>query len=206
MSKIIITNDFISVFEELTSELGAANVRLFGAERFGLDEAKAAVNEAYIAENSLKTIVLHGEFYGIEAQNALLKILEEPPRNIDFVVVANSKSALLATIHSRLSCEIRRFKKERSELWTLEFATLDLKGVVEFVRKFEKKEEITKGQLLNLLKTIVEEALASGIFSFCESDYFYFAKLNKLCANNVRPTAILTPLLLLLLRRKNELF
>ena len=38
------------------------------------------------------------------AQNALLKILEEPPKYVVFILTTNSKSALLSTVLSRSVC------------------------------------------------------------------------------------------------------
>ena len=51
-----------------------------------MENAKEIINEAYIAEIREKIIVIIAHKFGIDPQNALLKILEEPPRNIVFVL------------------------------------------------------------------------------------------------------------------------
>ena len=48
--------------------------------------------EAYIAEIKPKILILGAKGYRVEAQNSLLKILEEPPRNIVFVLIAPTKT------------------------------------------------------------------------------------------------------------------
>ncbi len=69
---------------------------------FKTEQAKEVIKEANISTNSLKYIILIAQKYEIQAQNSLLKILEEPPKNIVFVVVTNLKTALIPTILSRL--------------------------------------------------------------------------------------------------------
>jgi DNA polymerase-3 subunit delta' len=44
----------------------------------------------------------------LQAQNALLKILEEPPKGVVFILIASSKGELLPTILSR--CQVLEFK------------------------------------------------------------------------------------------------
>ena len=51
--------------------------------------------------------ILNSEKMTVEAQNALLKTLEEPPKYAIIILVTNNKEALLDTIKSR--CEILKF-------------------------------------------------------------------------------------------------
>ncbi len=46
-------------------------------------------------------LVLEAQFMNVQAQNALLKILEEPAAHVHFILTAESKAALLETIRSR---------------------------------------------------------------------------------------------------------
>lgn len=55
-------------------------------------------------------IVLEADKLSVPAQNALLKILEEPPSNTIIILTAYSQFALLPTIVSR--CQIIRFQQE----------------------------------------------------------------------------------------------
>ena len=51
---------------------------------FGVDWKKSqkAIKEAYISAHNTKYILLCGDSFRVEAQNSLLKLLEEPPKNI----------------------------------------------------------------------------------------------------------------------------
>ncbi len=48
-------------------------------------------------------IIAKGEAMQDEAQNALLKILEEPPKNVMFIILCTSHSVLLGTVLSRVA-------------------------------------------------------------------------------------------------------
>lgn len=52
-------------------------------------------------------IIMNAEDMGIEASNALLKTLEEPPQNTILILTSSNKDALLPTIVSR--CQLIRF-------------------------------------------------------------------------------------------------
>ncbi|MFZ3009598.1 MAG: AAA family ATPase [Candidatus Microsaccharimonas sp.] len=61
-------------------------------------------------------IINYAEKMGIPAQNAFLKLLEEPSVNTHFILVANDPSKLLPTIHSRAQTfELRSITAEQSE-------------------------------------------------------------------------------------------
>lgn len=61
-------------------------------------------------------IINYAEKMGIPAQNAFLKLLEEPSVNTHFILVANDPSKLLPTIHSRAQTfELRSISIEQSE-------------------------------------------------------------------------------------------
>ncbi len=87
---------------------------LLGREETG-DEKKtksigvAAIRElqadAYIRPNDLERklyIISHAERMTEQAQNALLKILEEPPETVIFFLLCEKKNALLSTVRSRV--------------------------------------------------------------------------------------------------------
>ncbi len=63
-----------------------------------LDEAYLACNEA-----DCKVFILEDvDLFNVPSQNVLLKIVEEPPKNVVFVLTASSLSALLPTVRSRV--------------------------------------------------------------------------------------------------------
>ncbi|OCR94618.1 DNA polymerase III subunit delta' [Campylobacter fetus] len=201
-SKIIISNDFNSVKDELTRDVKPNFLRIFEYDNFLVDDAKEIINEAYIAEIEEKVIVIMAFKFGIEPQNALLKILEEPPKNSVFILVAPSKNSLLPTIRSRLMIENRKLNLQRAATG-LNLKKLELKDIYNFIEQsisLEKVDKLNKTSLLNLVKSIVCEAIDSGA-SFSAEDYRYFYKIYRLVDLNAKSTQVLTPLLLLIMQR-----
>ena len=76
-----------------------------GTEKTGVDDVRKIEDEAYLAPNEAdsKVFILEdADEYNAQSQNALLKIIEEPPRGVRFVLTASSSGALLPTVRSRV--------------------------------------------------------------------------------------------------------
>lgn len=77
------------------------------ANSFHVDTVRNIINDAYVQPNEAdyKIYILdNAHCMNQNAQNALLKILEEPPKYVVFILTTNSKSALLSTVLSRSVC------------------------------------------------------------------------------------------------------
>lgn len=77
------------------------------ARSFHIETIRSIRDGAYIFPNeaSRRVIILAGaQGMTEQAQNALLKILEEPPRHIFFILTCNNRFQLLDTIRSRTVC------------------------------------------------------------------------------------------------------
>ena len=75
-----------------------------GANSFHVDVIREVVKDAYVQPNEaeFKIYILgNADCMSISAQNALLKVLEEPPQYVVFILTAQSKSMLLETVISR---------------------------------------------------------------------------------------------------------
>lgn len=77
------------------------------ARSFHIDVIREIRENAYVLPNEAerRVIILTGA-QGLteQAQNALLKIIEEPPRHILFILTCENRAQLLPTIQSRLVC------------------------------------------------------------------------------------------------------
>lgn len=74
---------------------------------FGVDEVRNIINEVYKKpfEGEKKVIIIYeGNKLTIQAQNALLKTIEEPPEGVHIIILCESLELILDTIKSR--CEI----------------------------------------------------------------------------------------------------
>lgn len=73
--------------------------------QIGIDEVREITRQAFLrpATAAAKTLVIRSNFITHEAQNALLKLLEEPPADTTFLLVQPIDFQFLATIQSRLA-------------------------------------------------------------------------------------------------------
>ena len=98
-----------------------------GKKSIGVSLVRDIRAQAYIApqELSVRVFIIDGaHLLTTEAQNALLKILEEPPSGVYFFLLSENASALLATVRSRApvlkmqifeDAELAEYLKEHSE-------------------------------------------------------------------------------------------
>lgn len=165
IGELIITNDVFNEAQNLAAILRSEGklVRVFplGDEfqkgEFKIKHAREAIDESCIAESSLKTIILAGEKFNIEAQNALLKVLEEPPPNVKFILIAKHKSGILPTILSRLLVKNKR-KKAQILRFPLNVENLGFGEIMDFVENFgfQSKQEDSRILLASLLNAAKE--------------------------------------------------
>ncbi len=166
-------------------------------DEFQIAQAQMAIKEAYIATNEVKYLFLCGDSFRIEAQNSLLKILEEPPLNIVFIIVTKLKSTLLPTIYSRLPYKNFKTFEEKKES-SLDVRRLDLKDIYSFLKDNQK---ISKDEA----KIVVEEILIkvkNEKIELKEKELDIFSKSIKLLGLNSKPINVLTLLLLTLYNKK----
>ena len=75
-----------------------------GANAIHIDTVRGIRQDAYIRPNDGEYkvyLIPHAEDFSIGAANALLKVLEEPPRHAVFLLTAGNKNAVPETIRSR---------------------------------------------------------------------------------------------------------
>ena len=197
LNKIVITSDFENLKAKLETEFGVNNLRFFISDDFLLENAKEVIAEAYIAEKDEKILVIEAKSFRTEAQNALLKIIEEPPRNIKFIIVTQSKNLLLPTIRSRMLIENNLTKKPKMSV-ELNLKSLSLKELTSFIDQKiaeEQAQKFGKNELKELVGAIVTKAVDSG-YKFSGEEMEYLFSLIKLADRNAKSHASLTPLLL----------
>lgn len=168
-------------------------------DEFQILQAQQAIKEAYIATNETKYIFLCGETFRVEAQNALLKLLEEPPLNIIFIILVGSKNSLLPTIYSRLSYKYLKKPLIKADL-ELDLKKIDLREIYNFLKKNQK---VTKTEAINIVESTLLKINSQNIkLTQEELDIFY--KSIRLLELNSRPINILTYLFVSILERKNR--
>ena len=86
-------------------------------KNISVDQIRNLITDAYVKpfENQKKVYILrHGDDITPQAQNALLKILEEPPEYVVFIILTENVNSLLPTIRSR--CCYIKFSPVSDEL------------------------------------------------------------------------------------------
>lgn len=144
MSKIIITDDFEKAVKEINPDEAVIT------DEFKVEDVQRVKELAYIATRDKKTILIAAEKYNNISQNALLKLLEEPPANIDFILLTKSKYALLDTVKSRLIIQKKFYNIKEYKILDIEKLTND--KILEFL-----KEDMEKEDLKNFIYTVLEQ-------------------------------------------------
>jgi len=198
-STLYIVNDIKSSLDEILSSLPHHSFRVIqneedGKEEFQMAHAQKTIKEAYIATSTTKYIILCGDSFRMEAQNSLLKLLEEPPKNIVFLILTKSKNSILPTILSRVQLKYNRVQKEIAQ-FQLDLSKLTLKNVYEFIKK---NQRITKSELKEILESILFTAHTNNI-NLSQNQLEILSRSMKLNELNSRPINILTATLLHLL-------
>ncbi len=167
-------------------------------EKFKLEHAKAVLSEAYISESQTKYIILGASDLTDIAQNSLLKLLEEPPRNIEFIIISPTKSNLLPTVRSRLPILKINNHHVVKEL-ELNLARLDYKDVFGFLKEHAR---VKKEQAQELVQALFHRATVVDMLILTPLQLENFDKAYRLLNLNSRPQSVLAMLLMSFAREK----
>lgn len=138
----------------------------FGDKNISVEEIRKIRKDAYILPNECEKkvyIIKNGHNLSAISQNALLKILEEPPKYACFIIECKNEKNLLNTIISR--CSIYRFVSKTQEIDPEIY-----EKTLYIVRAITKNDEISlldtkikeKIQLLNVI-TLIKVFLRDSI-------------------------------------------
>lgn len=167
---------------------------------FSVDDAKHAIEKAYMASEETTVIILAAKTFSPIVQNKLLKVIEEPPKNKEFILVTESKSTVLDTIKSRLPVTIL-FEKREEEVLGLDVMQLSLGSVYEFVQTHKRTDA---KMMKRLVERIAKEAIASQSYELDEKTLTLFSNTYVALDMGSPPQFILNTLLLKLLARKKR--
>lgn len=201
-STILIVNNIDETLQSLIVTLPSHSYRVIRNEEkddFLTAQAQQTIKEAYIASNETKYIILCGNSFRIEAQNSLLKVLEEPPKNIVFVIITTSKSNILPTILSRMPHKYLKKRIDRIDI-DFDFFRMDLKNLYQFLKENQK---IGKKEAKAIIESILFKINSQKI-KLTQKELDAFSNAIKLLELNSRPIHILTTLLLTIIHRKHR--
>lgn len=191
-SHIQIVDEVEEAFAELKERLMGERVVPFIREDFLIEDAKAAIAESYISEASTKYIVMGAKSFNTVSQNALLKVLEEPPRNIEFILIATSKSTFLPTIRSRMPIVTKQTGRDAVAV-DIRLGGLDLSTLFDFVKAHEREK---KHDAKALVEGLFHQATVNERLLLTQRQLEAFEKAYRLIELNGRIQSILVMLLM----------
>ncbi len=189
---ILISTEIESEFERLVQELKPHRVVGFIRDKFLIEDAKAVVAEAYISESQIKYIVLGAQEFNAVSQNSLLKVLEEPPTNIEFIIISPTKSNLLPTVRSRLPILQGETTHETIEI-NINLARVDYAQVFAFLKE---NMRVKKSDAKALVEAIYYRATVTDMLILSSSQLENFDKAYRLLELNSRPQSVLAMILM----------
>ncbi|NPA83932.1 MAG: hypothetical protein GXO38_05610 [Epsilonproteobacteria bacterium] len=195
--EIVITDDLEGLVAGLQEEWPPHRLVLIQREELGIEDAKEAIAQAHIATEEPRLIALVAPKFTIYAQNALLKVLEEPPPGVSFLLAAKNASIFLATIRSRLP--LRRIApKEEGE--PLRLDSFDLQHLYELSRSLKKG---SKQEAKAVLQAMLRFALEEG-YQLDERELDRFQRAFWLLELHANPAVVVTTIGLMLLKHKGS--
>lgn len=191
-SHIYICENIDEYAQQLQEDLKPYRCITYIRDDFLIEDAKAVVAEAYISEEKEKFLILGAKSFNAISQNSLLKIIEEPPRNIVFILLAPSKSLFLPTIRSRLPM-VHTKEKSRVASIDISLKNLDLQALFRFVKEHEK---LKKHDLQELIEQIFHHAFMLECMELNQEQLDAFDLAYRLIPLNGRSQSILVMLLM----------
>jgi DNA polymerase-3 subunit delta' len=203
-SQVVITAQFDATIEQLRSLAQEHErfevIRPEEGKAFSVKDAGRAIEKAHIASYERKIVILVAEVFSEVVQNKLLKAIEEPPPETEFILILPTKSTLLPTIRSRLPITILEEVDERAEL-DLDIERLDVRSVYTFVQEHKR---ISSAEAAVLLEQISTAAIRSGWYDLDERT-FNMLRDSRLALDKGSPASfVLIGALLKLLARKKK--
>jgi len=192
LSHILISTDFEHAASMLVEELKPNRVVTFIRDDFKIEDAKDVVAEAYISESQVKYIILAAQSFNNVSQNSLLKVLEEPPRNIEFIIITPTKSNLLPTVRSRLP--LKKGKVSHSVVMLdLNLAKIDYKDIFTFLKE---NARVKKNDAKDLVEALYYRATVVDMLILSSQQLEIFDKAYRLLELNSRPQSVLSMILM----------
>ena len=201
-SQVIITTRFDETIAQLqdlaTGQERFEVIRPEEGKTFSVKDARLAIEKAWLSSYEHLIVILVADQFSEVVQNKLLKAIEEPPPNTDFILLLSSRATLLPTIRSRLPITVLD-EAETQETLGLEMARLDVRGVYGFVQEHKR---IDAAQAAKLLEQITTEAIQSGQYRLDARTLDHLRDSRIALDKGSPPSFVLTGALLKLLAKK----
>ncbi|MFA5454800.1 MAG: DNA polymerase III subunit delta' [Sulfurimonas sp.] len=198
-SHILISTNIEAEFERLKELLVPSRVVGFIEDEFKIEHAKAVVAESYISESEIKYLILGANNFNAVSQNSLLKALEEPPRNIEFIIISPTKANLLPTVRSRMPIFKGETDHSTQEI-SLNLAKIEYAEVFEFLKTNARAK---KSEAKDLIEALYHRATVIDKLILTTSQLENFDRAYRLLELNSRPQSVLAMIIMSFVGEKN---
>ena len=201
VSQVIISSDIDDTVIQLEGlQQNERFVKIIKEETFLVEDAKLAIEKAYIASEETTVIIIAAKTFSPVVQNKLLKVIEEPPPKKEFILITPSKATILDTIRSRLPIMVLSQEKEEEKL-DLDLGQLSLATVYDFVQVHKRTDAKA---MKALVERISKAAIHSQAYNLDEKTLTLFSNTFIALDLGSPPQFVLNTLLLKLLARKKR--
>lgn len=160
-------------------------------DAFTVDSVREIRTNAFIVPNEANAkvyILKNGQNMNEQAQNAFLKILEEPPQYVYFIILTSQKSKMLETVLSRVSVYsvaasnqiITDEEREYVEEIVAAILSPNELKLMEHTSKYIKNNRMA-GRILELLSAVCRDALVQK--SGFTGDFLFPNEVSSLCGS-----------------------
>lgn len=161
------------------------------SDAFTVDSIREIRSNAFIVPNEANAkvyILKNGQNMNEQAQNALLKILEEPPHYVYLIILTSQKSKMLETVLSRVSVYSLAVQNQNITDEEREYVKEFVKAILspnelklmEHTSKYIKNNRLA-GRILELLCAVCRDALVQK--SGFTGDFLFPEEVSKLCSS-----------------------
>ena len=202
VSQVIITSKIDETITQLEAQRSNERiVKILEEDKaFSVSDAQQVIEKAYMASEETTVIILAAKVFSPVVQNKLLKVIEEPPKNTEFILLTSSKATILGTIRSRLPITVLSEAKEEEDLG-LDVLQLSLASVYEFIQTHKRTNA---KDMRAIVERIAIEAIHSGKYDLDEKSLTLFSECTVALDMGSPPQFVLNALLLKLLARKKR--
>lgn len=163
--------------------LGAHNLGVFSYERMSVDDARDLAQVQHTKTgNGKKGIIVAAQSIGIPAQNALLKILEEPTDGTHFFVCLPSSHGLLDTFRSRCIQIAAKGDSDEERFSAKEFLNSSPAKRIAMIEKLVKKdkdEKLNRFEGVRFLEQLQDLMIQEGGYRTSAQRRFVLLEIQK---------------------------
>lgn len=156
-------------------------------------ELKAHIFQKPLAQKFKFIIIEEADSAKIEAQNAILKILEEPPTHAVIVLESQNKAGLLPTIISRVVTIKAKEDQKPSEKIV---SNINLKTSLSKIAQIEDPKKFLDNQIIALTEQLISQIYTNKPKSAQISTIELYKEAKLMIKQNVNPTFVLINLFL----------